>query len=139
MKSRNWLLVLMFAPLSAALPNCTDSQVASISPTELAVEEDVVILDVRTAEEFASGHIPGALHIPYQELATRSSEVPQDREVAVYCMVGPRARRGEQSLTEAGHTKLLHLEGGFSAWQAAGLPVDTDDEEPGNRNERATR
>jgi rhodanese-related sulfurtransferase len=83
-----------------------------------------VIIDVRTAQEYAGGHIPGALNIPYDEVADRISEVEAPHGVALYCLVGPRARRGEAALLGAGYGDVLHLEGGLSAWEAAGLPVE---------------
>lgn len=83
-----------------------------------------VVIDVRTAEEYAGGHIPGALNIPFDEVATRISEVDAPHGVALYCMVGPRARKGETALLAAGYTAVLHLEGGLAAWQAEGLPVE---------------
>ncbi len=79
---------------------------------------------MRTAEEYASGHIPGALNIPFDEVAERIGEVDAPHGVALYCMVGPRARKGETALRTAGYEKVLHLEGGLAAWKAAGLPVD---------------
>ena len=83
-----------------------------------------IILDVRTPAEFASGHIPGAINIPHTELARRISELDPKAEIALYCMAGPRARLGEQTLQKAGRTRLLHVQGGLSAWMAAGLPVE---------------
>lgn len=83
-----------------------------------------VTIDVRTAEEYASGHIPGAVNIPFDEVATRIGEVAAPHGVALYCMVGPRARKGEAALQAAGYEKVLHLEGGLAAWKDAGLPID---------------
>ena len=98
----------------------------------LEAGERIVVLDVRTPEEFAAGHIPGALNIPHTELGERLDEVEDEVPVAVHCAVGPRARRGERTLLDAGRKRVLHIEGGFVAWQAAGLPVtspnaNTDD------------
>ena len=87
-----------------------------------------VVLDVRTPAEFATGHIPGALNIPHTEIARRLGELDKEAEVALYCMVGPRARLGEQTLAEAGYKRILHIEGGLAAWKAAGLPVATPDQ-----------
>ncbi|MCP5055656.1 MAG: rhodanese-like domain-containing protein [bacterium] len=83
-----------------------------------------VTIDVRTAEEYAAGHIPGAVNIPFDEVATRIGEVDAPHGVALYCMVGPRARKGETALRAAGYEKVLHLEGGLAAWKEAGLPID---------------
>ena len=99
-----------------------------VSPEELrALRESAeapVVIDVRSAEEYAAGHIPGALHIPYAEVAARISEVDAPHGVALYCMVGPRARKGEAALLAAGYRAVLHVEGGFSAWREAGFPVE---------------
>ena len=85
-----------------------------------------VVIDVRTAEEYATGHIPGALNIPFDEVAQRIAEIDAPHGVALYCMVGPRARKGEAALLSAGYDRVLHIEGGLAAWQAAGLPVEGD-------------
>ena len=116
--------------VTALLVSCgiaTAGEAPSIEPTALAERleagERIVVLDVRTREEFAEGHIPGALNIPHTELGDRLSEVDAESEVAVHCMVGPRARRGEQTLLDAGRTGILHIEGGYAEWKAAGLEV----------------
>jgi rhodanese-related sulfurtransferase len=89
-----------------------------------AAGEAPVVIDVRTAAEFASGHVPGAVNIPFDEVADRIGEVEAPHGVALYCMVGPRARKGEAALLAAGYDRVFHLEGGLAAWQEAGLPVD---------------
>jgi phage shock protein E len=100
----------------------------SISPAELkarqAGDDAPVVIDVRTAAEFESGHIPGAVNIPHDEIAARISEVDAPNGVALYCMMGPRARKGEAALLESGYGSVVHIEGGLSAWKAEGLPVE---------------
>lgn len=91
--------------------------------TRLAQPDAPLVLDVRTREEFDAGHIPGAVHVPHTEVAKRLDLFSAAREIAIYCRVGPRARAAEQALRAAGLTRLLHVEGGFTAWQKAGLPV----------------
>lgn len=85
-----------------------------------------LILDVRTPEEFASGHVPNAINIPHTELATRMSEIESavDSPVVVYCERGGRAGKAEAELLAAGYSNVLHLEGDMSAWRAAGRPVE---------------
>jgi rhodanese-related sulfurtransferase len=104
------------------------SEAPSIAPSELNTRresgEAPVVIDVRTAEEYAAGHIPGAINIPYDQVAERISEVEAPHGVALYCRVGPRARKGEAALLSAGYTSVLHIEGGFTAWKEAGLPVE---------------
>lgn len=84
-----------------------------------------LILDVRTRAEFSSGHIPGAVNIPHDELATRLSELDSeaDRPVVVYCGSGRRAGLASTVLLDAGYTNVLHLEGDMNAWQANGRPT----------------
>lgn len=102
----------------------------NIAATELSARRSLgnapVVIDVRTSEEFAAGHIPGALNIPFDQVAERISEVDAPNGVALYCMVGPRARKGESALLGTGYTSVLHLEGGMAAWQAAGFPVEKE-------------
>jgi phage shock protein E len=122
------LLVLLAAPVFAESE--APSEAPSIAASELSARRASgvapVVIDVRTPEEYASGHIPGALNIPFDQVARRISEVDAPHGVALYCMVGPRARKGETALLSAGYTSVLHLEGGLAAWQAAGLPVESE-------------
>jgi rhodanese-related sulfurtransferase len=74
------------------------------------------LLDVRTADEFGGGHLPGAINIPVQELARRLVEVgPTDGEVIVYCRSGHRSSLATQLLREHGFTKVHNL-GPMTAW-----------------------
>jgi rhodanese-related sulfurtransferase len=66
------------------------------------VAEGALLLDVRTAEEFASGHVAGALNIPVHELGGRMGEVPRDRAVVVYCRSGGRSAAAAAMLRGAG-------------------------------------
>ena len=84
------------------------------------------IFDVRTPEEFADGHVPGAINLPHTEVAGRVGEfsVYQDREVVVYCGTGRRAAMAEDALRTAGFTNVRDLEGHMKQWQADGYPID---------------
>ena len=105
------------------------TKVTSISAVELQERRESgaapVVIDVRTPDEYASGHIPGAVNIPFDQVAQRIAEIDAPHGVALYCMIGPRARKGESALLAAGYEKIFHLEGGFAAWQAADLPVES--------------
>jgi len=83
-----------------------------------------MLLDVRTKEEYAEGHISGAKLIPIQALAERMSEVPHNKQVYVYCKSGGRSSRASKLLASNGYTNIENIKGGFDAWKAAGYPVE---------------
>lgn len=85
----------------------------------------VTVLDVRREDEFAVGHLPGALNIPLAELERRLGELPADREVIAYCR-GPYcvlSFEAVAALRERGY-RVHRLEDGYPEWKAAGLPVE---------------
>lgn len=85
----------------------------------------VTVLDVRPSEEFAAGHLPGAINIPIGELEERLAKLPKRREVIAYCR-GPYCLMSFEAvlkLRERGW-KARRLENGFPEWKAAGLPVE---------------
>lgn len=87
--------------------------------------DDVVVLDVRPEDEYAAGHIPGALSIPAGELERRLSELPRDREVVAYCR-GPYcvlAVQAVEVLRKAGY-RARRMEVGLPDWRASGLAVE---------------
>lgn len=90
-------------------------------------DQELLILDVRTPEEFATGHVPGAVNIPHTEIEARLQEVRRagDVDVVVYCRSGRRAGIAEMILREAGFRRLLHLEGDMLGWLEENLPVET--------------
>ncbi|HSP78184.1 MAG TPA: rhodanese-like domain-containing protein [Myxococcaceae bacterium] len=81
-----------------------------------AVEQGALLLDVRTPEEFASGHLQGAVNIPVDELERRAKELPSRQAgIVIYCRSGNRSRRAEHILRDKGFEKLIDL-GPMSAW-----------------------
>jgi rhodanese-related sulfurtransferase len=85
-----------------------------------------LILDVRTNGEYRAGHVPLAINIPHNELASRLTELfdAKDLEIVTYCERGPRARYSESILQEAGFTTVRHLVGDMYAWRKNGLPIE---------------
>ncbi len=75
-------------------------------------EEDLVVLDVRDASEFAAGHIDGAIHIPYGELAQRLGELPADRPIATVCSGGKRSGLAASILQREGFEGVVHVGAG---------------------------
>ncbi len=106
------------------------SATPSISQEELLelidTEDEILILDVRTQQEFNGGRVPGAVLIPHAEVMNRIEEIIDfmDKPVVVYCEAGGRAGRAETNLREAGFTNLLHLEGDMRAWKANARPLE---------------
>jgi rhodanese-related sulfurtransferase len=88
---------------------------------------DVVVLDVRPGPEYAGGHLPGAIHIPLEELADRLTELPRNREIVAYC-------RGRYCVLAHEAVRLLTSQGfrarratdGVLEWRLAGLPIETE-------------
>jgi rhodanese-related sulfurtransferase len=85
----------------------------------------VTLLDVRPGEEFALGHLPGALNIPLSELEPRLAELPRDQEIVAYCR-GPYCVLSFEAVARlrAKGYRIRRLEDGFPEWKAAGLNVE---------------
>jgi glyoxylase-like metal-dependent hydrolase (beta-lactamase superfamily II)/rhodanese-related sulfurtransferase len=81
---------------------------------------DAVILDVREPEEYAHGHVPGAISLPQADLASRLDEIPRDRPVITVCERGTRSYRAAQFLVQMGVRQVTSVTGGTAAWRAAG-------------------
>ena len=86
---------------------------------------DLVILDVRTPEEFAEGHLEGAVMIDFYDLdfADQLAELDPDVPYLLYCRSGNRSGQTLALMEELGFTDVADVDGGINQWQAAGLPV----------------
>ncbi len=87
---------------------------------------DVVLLDVRTAEEFDEGHIPNAINIDVKQdgfIEKAKSTLPADKTIAVYCRSGKRSANAAGMLAKEGF-KVVNLEGGVMAWKEAGMEIE---------------
>lgn len=118
---------ILFAILSAC--GLAGEPMPSVSVEDLnakmAAEKGIVLLDVRTPQEFASGHVPGAQSIPLSSLSTRIDELSVDQATPVYliCQSGGRSARATNILRKKGYT-AINVSGGTSAWNASGFPID---------------
>jgi rhodanese-related sulfurtransferase len=92
---------------------------------DLARQSRTFILDVRTEDEYAGGHLERAKLIPVQGLAGRLSELPSDKQtpILVYCAVGGRSAVAAGILKVKGYEAVHDLAGGINAWLKAGFPV----------------
>ena len=120
------LVFLFFAlslPAFAAEPPVPAADLAAQIAANDSAKPAPLILDVRTPEEFADGHVPGAVLIPHDQLEARIAELGAPREVVVYCRSGRRSALVEPILEKNGF-RVHQLEGSWQAWQAAGLPEE---------------
>ncbi|MDD2729970.1 rhodanese-like domain-containing protein [Malikia sp.] len=105
------------------------AQVAEIPVTdaEAAIRDADVLLDVREAEEFAAGHLPGAIHASRGLLEFKLSGSAQlasrDLSFVIYCKTSGRAALAAVAMREMGYLNVKSIAGGFDAWAAAGKPV----------------
>jgi phage shock protein E len=104
------------------------SNVNNISQQELleANKNSVVIVDVRTPEEFQQGHVPNAINVPLSEIIDNPAILNSSKEkpIVLYCRSGYRAGKAAEALQKEGHQNLRHLEGDMQAWLKAGLSVE---------------
>ena len=78
--------------------------------------EKRMLIDVREPGEYKTGYINGAKNIPLSQLSGRLGEIPKDKAVFLYCRSGMRSKNAARILLKNGHTGLVHLQGGLSAW-----------------------
>ncbi|NMM37158.1 MAG: rhodanese-like domain-containing protein [Glaciimonas sp.] len=122
------LLAVSVAAVSATLA------VAGTLPTTVDVKQGAalqsrgaLLIDVREANEYAEGHVPGSTLIPLGQLQQRLSEIAahKNQPVAVICRSGSRSAKAVKLLEQAGFSAAVNVEGGMNAWQKAGLLVVT--------------
>jgi rhodanese-related sulfurtransferase len=80
------------------------------------IENPYVVVDVRTTQEFSTGHIPGAINIPVDDLRSRIAELPRDRKIAAYCQVGQRGYLATRILIQAGFN-AANIGGGYKTYR----------------------
>ena len=116
-------------PAAAAAPVATPAAMKPISADALLQQQarqpqHLFVLDVRSPQEFAEGHIAGAVNVPYDQIAARLAEVPKDKDVVLYCRTGRRTGIAAEVLAANGYTRLSHLDGDMTAWVEKGRPVE---------------
>ena len=100
--------------------------VNTLQATQMMNRDDALVLDLRPAAEFASGHILGARNLPLADLERRAGELDKHKAkpVIVHCADGNRAGGAVALLRRNGFANVVNLSGGYAAWQQAGLPVE---------------
>lgn len=96
-----------------------------LEATQRINQGKTVVLDVRSAEEFAAGHVRGAVNIPLPDLQQRLGELEKSRSktIIVVCQSGVTSAKAGAQLNKAGFQEVYSLTGGLAAWQSQGLPV----------------
>lgn len=102
-------------------------QEVPLDQAEQAVREADVLLDVREADEFSAGHLPGAIHVSRGLLEFKLSSTEalsaRDLNVVLYCKTSGRAALAAAVMHEMGYLQVRSIAGGFDAWAASGRPV----------------
>jgi len=125
-----------FLPILLIIASCliscqNEAQVKSSLPApefSQAIEKGgVQVLDVRTAEEYGSGHIKSALQADWKNQAQfkdRTQYLDKNKPIYVYCLGGGRSAQAADYLRQNGYSNVVNLEGGITAWRGANLPVE---------------
>jgi rhodanese-related sulfurtransferase len=122
------LLVSFFLLLITELRRKASGIVAVEAAAAVAlINSDAAVIDLRSAEAFARGHIVGARHIPYDEFDARKEQIGKlaKKTVVAVCETGANSTKAANSLRGAGFESVYGLKGGMTAWSQAGLPVVT--------------
>src|SRR5207244_3972422 len=117
------------SPSGPELLRQVKSQIEEVDPAEVheLIDEGVAVVDVRDAEEFAAGHIPGAKHVPRSYLESRIEGAVPDRAtpVILYCASGNRSAYGARTLQQdLGYAHVRSMTGGITLWKDRGYQVE---------------
>ena len=124
LKYKGWFIMMLISLFLFGMTACSDGSANSyeqITPQEaktiMDTESDYIIIDARTEEEFAEGHIEGAIMIPEYEITDRAEkELPQkDALILVYCRSGRRSKIASEELVKLGYTNVKEF-GGIIDW-----------------------
>lgn len=135
MKNAGLVFLVCFMAISKCLFS-QNSNASSLDPNEFEKgigNANIQILDVRTAEEFKTGHIKNALQADWKDMAQfkdRVQYVDKTRPVYIYCLVGGRSAAAAEWMRENGYNNVIELKGGINAWKRANKPVEGSSNEP---------
>lgn len=121
-----FLLAMLGLTSACGQGNFENADVKAFS--ELIEDSSVVLLDVRTASEFAEGHIEGAINIDQGQsdfMEKAKAALPTDKKIAIYCRSGRRSANAAGKLAAEGY-RCVNLKGGIVAWKEADKPVKTN-------------
>ncbi len=119
--------IALFLSLQFTAKATTQKEVeASPYLLERVASNDWLLIDVRSPEEYADGHIPGAINMPHENINGYLSELEQhkNKPIIIYCRSGRRAKLAMKVLQEHDFTDVMHLEGDILGWNEAGLALE---------------
>ncbi len=99
-------------------------QITVVQAKDAVEAKDVQFIDVRTPEEYASGHAPKAAHFPLDSLEKDLAKLDKNQPVYVICQTGRRSQKGSEILQKAGFKSIYNINGGTSEWISAGFPTE---------------
>ena len=129
MRSRITLLVILFAFLVAACGGDTASASVELVPARVAASAieatDVVVLDIRTPEEFQGGHIEGAINIDFYatDFADQLAQLDRGTEYVMYCRSGNRSAEAAKIMKDLEFAAVDEIDGGILSWVGSGFPI----------------
>ncbi|KXJ60202.1 MAG: sulfurtransferase [Alteromonas sp. Nap_26] len=119
--------IVTFVSLQCSAKATAQSSVAA-SPylIERVANNEWLLIDVRSPQEFADGHIPGAVNMPHDSINDYIADLEghKDKPIIIYCRSGRRAQLAMKVLQDMDFSEVMHLEGDMLGWSAAGLTVD---------------
>jgi rhodanese-related sulfurtransferase len=117
--------IAILAACQSAPSGQTTIKQASVEQTKQGVEKpDAQFIDVRTADEYKGGHAPKAVNIPLDNLESELAKLDKNKPTYVICQSGRRSQKGAEVMEKAGFKEIYNVEGGTSAWTAAGFPAE---------------
>jgi len=129
--TRRWLRlhIPLLALLWSVAANCLADFSGQLTPQQAQARieaSSITVIDVRQPDEYAAGHVPGAINIPHDQIDQHLQQIStlKQKPVLLYCRSGRRAAMAEEALSKQGFTRLYHLQGDIQGWQASQLPVE---------------
>lgn len=134
-----WVVYSVTQPFASIQPHTTTSSIAipggqqlgyktiSVSDASAMIQSssNLLVVDVRTSQEYAQGHLKGAINIPLSDLPLRIGGLDPNRPILVYCQTGYRSAQASAILVKAGFTQVYNMEGGMTAWINSGYSTVT--------------
>ena len=126
------LLILTLIFMASAFAACQSKtaekaeikQVSVEQANEAVAKNNAQFIDVRTVEEYKSGHAVKAVNIPLDGLENELAKLDKNKPVYVICQSGKRSQKGSEILNQSGFKEVYNVTGGTSAWTAAKLPLE---------------